>query len=41
LKIKYFPSQLYNNGFVQTGSGILLGFNVGRPAAQTADRYTA
>jgi len=29
---------LPNNGFVLTGSGLLLNFNVGRPAAQTADR---
>lgn len=34
-------AKAYNNGFVLTGSRFLLYFNAGRPAAQTADRYTS
>ena len=31
----------YNNGFVLTGSRLLLNIKAGRPAAQTAGRYRA
>jgi len=37
---KYSPGNLTRR-FVLTGSGFLLDFNVGRPAAQTLSRYKA